>query len=158
LPEGRYRLRDIFSGLQDVEILNSYVGDPSLLGKILEVTEVTVTTQADYMHVNEMDGSLFVGLAYLRNGELRHLYLDIIHELIHIRQYLEGKELFDEKFNYVDRPTESEAYQCAVDEARKMGMSEDAIADYLYVEWITTKEHQRLLKALGVQSQNDGSG
>ncbi|MGO9643481.1 MAG: hypothetical protein ACLPY5_01900, partial [Candidatus Bathyarchaeia archaeon] len=57
----------------------------------------------------------------------------------------------------VDRPTEIEAYQCAVDEARKMGMSEDAIADYLYVEWITTKEHQRLLKALGIKSRNDGS-
>ena len=157
MPEGRYRLRDIFSGLQDVEILNRYVGDPSLLGKILEVTEVTVTNQADYMHVNDMDGSLFLGLEYLRSGELRHIYLDIIHELIHIRQYLEGKELFDEKFNYVDRPTEIEAYQCTVEEARKMGMSEDAIADYLYVEWITTKEHQRLLKALGVHSQNDES-
>ena len=155
MPEGRYRLRDIFTGLQDVEILNRYVGNQSLLGKILEATEVTVTTQADYMHVNDMDGSLFVGLEYLRNGELRHLYLDIIHELIHIRQYLEGKELFDEKFNYVDRPTEIEAYQCAVAEARKMGMSEGAIADYLYVEWITTKEHQRLLKTLGVHSQND---
>jgi hypothetical protein len=140
-----------------VEILNRYVGDPSLLGKILEVTEVTVTNQADYMHVNDMDGSLFLGLEYLRSGELRHIYLDIIHELIHIRQYLEGKELFDEKFNYVDRPTEIEAYQCTVEEARKMGMSEDAIADYLYVEWITTKEHQRLLKALGVHSQNDES-
>ena len=140
-----------------MEILNRYVGDPSLLGKILEVTEVTVTNQADYMHVNDMDGSLFLGLEYLRSGELRHIYLDIIHELIHIRQYLEGKELFDEKFNYVDRPTEIEAYQCTVEEARKMGMSEDAIADYLYVEWITTKEHQRLLKALGVHSQNDGS-
>ena len=128
------------------------------MGKILEATEVTVTAQADYMHVNDMDGSLFVGLEYLRNGELRHLYLDIIHELIHIRQYLEGKELFDEKFSYVDRPTEIEAYQCAVDEARKIGMSEDAIADYLYVEWITTNEHGRLLKALGVRSQNHKSG
>ena len=140
-----------------METLNRYVGDPFLLGKILEATEVTVTAQADYMHVNDMDGSLFVGLEYLRNGELRHLYLDIIHELIHIRQYLEGKELFDEKFSYVDRPTEIEAYQCAVDEARKIGMSEDAIADYLYVEWITTKEHQRLLKVLGVRSPNDRS-
>jgi len=131
-----------------------YVVDPLLLHKILEGTEVTVTTQADYMHVNDMDGSLFVGLAYLRNGELTHLYLDIIHELIHVRQYLEGKELFDEKLNYVDRPTEIEAYQCAVDEARNMGMAEDAISEYLYVEWITAKEHQRLLKALGVKSQN----
>ena len=141
-----------------METLNRYVGDPFLLGKILEATEVTVTAQADYMHVNDMDGSLFVGLEYLRNGELRHLYLDIIHELIHIRQYLEGKELFDEKFSYVDRPTEIEAYQCAVDEARKIGMSEDAIADYLYVEWITTNEHGRLLKTLGVRSQNHKSG
>jgi len=145
-------LRDIFSGLQHIEILTRYIDDPFLLGKILQATEVTITKEADYMHVNEKDGSLFVGLEYLRNGELRHLYLDIIHELIHVRQYLEGKELFDQKFNYVDRPTEIEAYQCAVDEARKIGMTEDTIADYLYVEWITTKEHDRLLKRLGVRS------
>jgi len=148
-------LRDIFSGLQHIEILARYIDDPSLLGKILEGTEVTITKQADYMHVNEKDGSLFVGLEYLHNGELRHLYLDIIHELIHIRQYLEGKELFDQKFNYVDRPTEIEAYQCAVDEARKIGMTEETIADYLYVEWITTKEHERLMKTLGVRSKRN---
>ncbi|HXY82453.1 MAG TPA: hypothetical protein VEH56_01955 [Candidatus Saccharimonadales bacterium] len=138
----------------NVETLNRYVEDSSLLERILSVTEVTVTSQADYMHVNDKDGSLFVGLDYLQKGEVHHLYLDIIHELIHVRQYLEGKELFDEKFNYVDRPTEIEAYQGAVDEARKLGMSEDAIADYIYVEWITSVEHERLLKTLGVKSNN----
>jgi hypothetical protein len=138
----------------NVETLNIYFEDSSLLERILSVTEVTVTSQADYMHVNDKDGSLFVGLDYLQKGEVHHLYLDIIHELIHVRQYLEGKELFDEKFNYVDRPTEIEAYQGAVDEARKLGMSEDAIADYIYVEWITSVEHERLLKTLGVKSNN----
>jgi hypothetical protein len=41
-----------------------------------------------------------------------------------------------------------------VDEARKLGMSEDAIADYLFVEWITSTEHERLLNTLGVKSIN----
>jgi hypothetical protein len=37
-----------------------------------------------------------------------------------------------------------------VKEARKIGMTDDAIAEYLYVEWITRSAHARLLKTLGI--------
>lgn len=104
------------------------------------------------MYVNDEDGSLVVGLEYLMTADARYLYLDVIHELVHVKQYLEGKELFDESYSYVDRLTEIEAYRCAVEEGRKIGMTDDDIAEYLYVEWITRKEHARLLKTLGVQT------
>jgi hypothetical protein len=48
--------------------------------------------------------------------------------------------------------TEIEAYRCTVEEARNIGMSDDAIANYLYQEWMTQKEHGRLLKTLSVAS------
>ncbi len=152
LPEGRYRLREVFAGLEEVEPLNAYVGSSKQLRKILEETYVTLTPETSYMYVNDEDGSLVVGSDYLRTADARYLYLDVIHELVHVKQYLDGKELFDENFSYVDRPTEVEAYQCSVEEGRRIGMTDEAIAEYLYVEWITRKEHARLLGTLGVVS------
>jgi hypothetical protein len=155
LPEGRYRLRDVFSGFEGVEPLVRVVGGPQPLKKIIEDTYVTLTHETHYMYVNDEDGSLVIGADYLATADTRYLYLDLIHELVHVRQYLDGKELFDESHSYVDRPTEIEAYQCTVEEGRNIGMDEDAIAEYLYVEWVTRKEHARLLKTLGVNPNRD---
>jgi hypothetical protein len=150
LPEGRYRLLEVFSGLEDVEPLGMCVGNPKLLTKILKETDVTLSHEDGYMYVNDEEGSLVVGINYLRTADDRYLYLDVIHELVHVKQHLHGKELFDESYSYVDRPTEIEAYQCTVEEGRKIGMTDDAIAEYLYVEWITRNDHARLLRTLGV--------
>ena len=151
LRAGRYRLRDVFSGLEGVKSLQKCIGDNGRLGKILEETYVTLTNEPEYMYINDRDGSLIVGLDYLKTGALRYLYLDVIHELVHVKQHLDGKKLFDKSYSYVDRPTEIEAYKCCVEEARKIGMTESALTDYLYVEWITRAEHRRLLKTLEVQ-------
>ena len=150
LPEGRYRLLDVFSGLEEVEPLSKCVGNPKLLLRILKETEVTLSPEDGYMYVNDGDGSLVVGLEYLRKADVHYLYLDIIHELVHIKQYREGRELFDDNYSYVERPTEVEAYRCCVEEGKKIGMTDDALADYLYVEWITRRDHARLLKTLGI--------
>jgi len=114
---------------------------------------VTLTDEDGYMYVNDEDGSLVVGLDYLKTGDSKHLYLDVIHELVHVKQFLQGKNLFDDAYSYVDRPTEIEAYRCCVEEGRKIGMPEGEIAEYLYVEWITRKDHARLLKTLGVSME-----
>ncbi|MGP8070962.1 MAG: hypothetical protein ACLP5V_13845 [Candidatus Bathyarchaeia archaeon] len=150
LPEGRYRLDKVFSGLESVEPLKNCIGSTGVLKRLLEETQVTLTDEDGYMYVNDEDGSLVVALDYLRTGDSKHLYLDVIHELVHVKQFLQGKNLFDDSYSYVDRPTEIEAYRCCVEEGRKIGMSEDEIAEYLYVEWITRKDHARLLKTLGV--------
>jgi hypothetical protein len=151
LPEGTYNLREVFSGLEGVEPLIKCVGDESVLKRILDRTRVTLKDEDGYMYVNDEDGSLVVGLEYLKSGEEVHLYLDVIHELVHVKQFLQGQELFDRRYSYVDRPTEIEAYRCCVEEGRKIGMSEAAIAKYLYVEWITKADHARLLKRLQVK-------
>ena len=152
LAAGSYNLREIFSGLEDVEPLIKCVGGTPMLKQILDRTRVTLRDEDGYMYVNDGDGSLVVGLEYLKSGQLNHLYLDVIHELVHVRQFLQGRSLFDERYRYVDRPTEVEAYRCCVEEGRKMGMSEEEIAQYLYVEWITEKDHAKLLKTLGVKA------
>ena len=150
LPEGRYKLLEVFSGLEGVEPLKNCIGSVTALKRILDQTRVTLAAEDGYMYVNDEDGSLVVGLDYLKHGDSQHLYLDVIHELVHVKQFLQGKNLFDGRYSYVDRPTEIEAYRCCVEEARRIGMREDAITEYLYVEWITRKDHARLLKTLGV--------
>lgn len=151
LLEGRYRLRDVFFGLDGVEPLQRCFADNGRLTKILDETYVTVRNEPEYMYIDDEDGSLIVESDYLKTADIAYLYLDIIHELVHVKQYLDGKKLFDKSYSYVDRPTEIEAYRCSVEEARKIGLTESAIADYLYVEWITKVEHRRLLRTLGVQ-------
>jgi len=153
LPAGRYTLPQVFGGLEDVQTLNRYIHDSSLLHRILEETEVMLTANGTrYMHVNDEDGSLVVGLKYLRDADEKYLYLDIIHELIHVKQYFDGRELFDDRYSYADRPTEIEAYQYTVEEGRTLGMTDEEIARYLHVEWITGKEFERMLATLGVTS------
>jgi hypothetical protein len=144
-------LPQVFSGLQDAQPLKKCIRRRSLLRRILEETEVTLTANGTrYMHVDDKDGSLVVGLKYLRNADERYLYLDIIHELVHVKQHLDGKELFDEEYSYADRPTEIEAYQYTIEEGRRIGMTEEEIAEYLYVEWMTRREFARMLETLGV--------
>jgi hypothetical protein len=78
-------------------------------------------------------------------------YLDIVHELVHVRQYREGKPLFDESYEYHDRPTELEAYKHAVKEARRLGMSDQEIFEYLKVDWMSEDEVRSLSRNLGVK-------
>ena len=68
-----------------------------------------------------------ISKGYLNNGDKTDIYLDLIHELCHVKQFMEGKELFDPRYDYVDRPTEIEAYRYAVKEARRIGLSDERI-------------------------------
>jgi len=93
-----------------------------------------------------------VNTKYLKEGNELHIYLDIVHELVHIRQHMEGKELWDKKYAYVDRPTEVEAYQAAVKEGMRLGLKDTDLVEYLRVEWVTEEEFSRMLRNLGVRS------
>jgi hypothetical protein len=86
----------------------------------------------------------------MNNGDKIDIYLDLIHELVHVKQFMEGKELFDNHYNYIDRPTEIEAYQHAVQEAKKLGLSDEKICRYLKTEWMSNDDLKRLAKALNI--------
>ena len=102
------------------------------------------------MGVSEVDGHLIVSADYLSRGNRTDIYLDIVHELVHVRQFMEGKELFDHNFEYVERPTEVEAYRVAVEEARRLGMSDRRICQYLKTEWMNDEELKCLTKSVNV--------
>ena len=113
-----------------------------------------LNARSDYIWVSDKDGHLIANANYLRDGEMRAIYLDLIHELVHVKQFRDGRKIslkFGRRFEYVDRPTELEAYRHTVKEARKLGMSDEEIVDYLKVFWLDEEEVKRLAGHLGVR-------
>jgi hypothetical protein len=66
------------------------------------------------------------------------------HELTHLRQFHEGRELWDHSLHYVDRPTEIEGYAVAVEEGLRLGLTEDQIMKHLSNPWLSAAEVARL--------------
>jgi hypothetical protein len=87
----------------------------------------------------------------MNNGDKVDIYLDLIHELVHVRQFMEGKELFDSGYSYAERPTEIQAYQHAVEEARRLGLSDERICKYLKTEWMSNESLKQLARVLKVR-------
>lgn len=95
--------------------------------------------------------ALTISASYLRDGDSREIYLDIIHELVHVKQFRNGIELHDNRFGYTNRPTEIEAYAHAVKEARRIGMTEKEIYEYLWMERMSEEEVKNLASTLNVK-------
>lgn len=145
----KYPILDFFPNLDKVEAVRRVFG--SRTDEILRNLKIEFTGIGRYMWVNTTDGHLMVDSNYLKDGNRLDIYLDIIHELVHVRQYMEGRELFDRNYNYVDRPTEIEAYQHTVKEARRLGLNDERICEYLKTEWMSEKDFRRLANALRVK-------
>jgi hypothetical protein len=145
---GTYAFNKIFKGFGKVELVKSIFGEKT--EDTLKRIRVNVQRHDGYLRVDDVNGNILISLEYLKSGDERHIYLDVIHELVHVKQFIEGKELFDNRYSYVDRPTEIEAYILAVKEAKRIGLSDDEIVDYLRVEWVSDKEFERLLKHVSI--------
>jgi hypothetical protein len=94
-----------------------------------------------------------IGSKYLASARINCLYLDVIHVLVHVKQFLDGRDLYDQTFEYVDRPTEIEAYRYTIDEAKRLQMSEDEILKYLRVDAVDDSELGRLIEKIGVRQR-----
>ena len=150
LKPGEYKVSDVFPDIGLNPILLEIFNDNREIDDVLKKTNVLVNEKTRYMSVNNKDGSIYIGTGHLNESESEILYLDIIHELVHVRQQREGLDLFDQDFSYVDRITEIEAYELTVKEARRIGLTDKQIKEYLQVEWITPEEHKRLARRLNV--------
>ena len=142
-----YPFTDYFKGFETVESVKALFGENTK--EVLRNLKVEFTWMWGYMRVNGK-GHLVISSRYLNNGSRVDIYLDVIHELVHVRQFMEGKDLFDSRYSYVERPTEIEAYSHAVKEARNMGLSDERICEYLKTEWMSDNDLKRLAKTLNV--------
>ncbi len=144
-----YRFSDHFKGFEKAEAVRRIFGDKT--EEVLRNLKVEFfSSRYGYMGVSDEDGHLIVSTYYLKHGNVEEIYLDLIHELVHVKQFLKGNELFNDSFEYVDRPTEIEAYKCTVQEARQIGMSDLEIYNYLKVFWMSDDETAELAKKLGI--------
>ena len=139
---------DYFKNFEKVEAVKIIFGEQTIA--VLGNLKVDLTWFGGYMYIDDTNGHLVVSLRYLNKGDKIDIYLDLIHELVHVKQFLEGKNLFDSKYSYVDRPTELEAYAYIVKEARRLGLSDKRIISYLETEWISPVDLKRLAKAVKV--------
>ena len=139
---------EFFKDFEKVDAVRGIFGEKT--DEVLGRLTVEFSWVMGYMYVDGSDGHLVISKGYLNNGDKIDIYLDLIHELCHVKQFMEGKELFDPRFDYVDRPTEIEAYRYTVQEARRLGLSDERIRCYLWTEWMGEDDFQRLAKSVNV--------
>ena len=139
---------EYFKGYEKLTVVKNIFGDKT--NQILNNLTIDITWFAGYMFVDDHSGHLVISSRYLKTGNKIDIHLDIIHELIHVRQYLEGKNLFDNTYSYVDRPTEIEAYSYTIKEARRIGLCDERILEYLKTDWITSSDLKKLAEKLDI--------
>jgi hypothetical protein len=167
IPLGRHPLLAAFPGLDRLGTAERHEPNAKKRDQLHRKTFVEIVPEDVWMYVapterppeaprqwqpvlaNGQD-CIVIGEGHLRDSTDLILFLDIFHELCHIRQRHRGLELWDRRFSYVTRPTEVEAYKFVVDEARRFGVEDPVLRDYLKVEWISDKEFRQLLDAMGV--------
>jgi len=167
LPVGRHPLLAAFPGLDKLPPALRIEADATRRSKLFGETFVEIVDEDMWMYVAPFElpkvfrrrwkpvvspetDCIVVGQSHLSESPSLILFLDIFHELRHVQQRQAGRELWPDKLSYVERPTELEAYQFVVDEARRFGVSDATLREYLRVEWIDDSELARLYDALGV--------
>ncbi len=150
VPIKLYPLTTFFKGLEKVKALRDIFGKET--EHVLNGMKVEFySARWGYMGINDKDGHILISAHHMRHSPRRTLYLDILHELYHIKQHKDGKKLFLDEFDYFDSPIEIEAYEFTIKEARRIGMTDKQIVKYLEVPWADKKQLNRFVKRLGLK-------
>lgn len=121
------------------------IESPSVpIGPLVDSARVKIKPGEGYLWVDTRIPAIILIEKYYREASPLDLYLDLIHELTHLRQLAEGKDIWDHSLDYVDRPTEIEGYAVAVEEGMRLGMDEDEVIRHLSNPWMTENEVKRL--------------
>ena len=168
IPVGRHPLLAVFPGLDRLGPAVRIERDPKKRVRLFDGTCIEVVDQDMWMYVAPWEVPPFarrrgwspvvapgkdcivIGQGHLRDSPEMTLFLDIYHELCHIIQRRDGANLWEPGVSYVERKTEVDAYRFVIEEARALGVPDEYLREYLKVEWISRKEHQQLLSAVGV--------
>ncbi len=169
-PPGRYPLLEVFRGLERTIPFGKYPGDDAVTLRVAQHTWAHVSEGPGWMYVapvrtppevraagfrmvESRDDEIVVASHHLTRSPAMDLYLDIIHEFLHILQRRQGRVLWlGRRVPYVDRPTEVEAYAFSVAEARRLGVPDSYLRKYLEVTWVSKSEYRRLLRNVGVSA------
>jgi hypothetical protein len=145
LGAGTHRFRALLPGVWESPALERISPDPHRRRELLDSARVRIEAIRGFCWIDETVPAIVLGEEYYRRGSARDLYLDLLHELTHLRQHRDGLDVWDERLPYPQRPTEVEAYAVAVVEGRRLGMSEAEVLAHLSNPWMTADEVQQLL-------------
>lgn len=115
---------------------------------LLKSAIIKIVEQEGYCWVDDTVPCIVLTSNYYKNGSDFDLYLDLIHELTHIRQVFEGKNIWDESLPYHRRPTEIEGYAVAVAECHRLGVAEEAIIKHLSNPWMDISQINELFMSI----------
>jgi hypothetical protein len=144
LGEHPYRL--LLPRLEESPVARRIESAAVPLGPLMDTARVRIKPGKGYVYVDVQVPAIVLIEDYYRRGNALDLYLDLAHELTHLRQLAEGKNLWDHSLHYVDRPTEIEGYAVAVEEGIRLGMTEAQIVRHLSNPWLNKDEVSRLRK------------
>lgn len=146
LPAGYHPYLDVLPGAAKSPALARIEPDSIQRERLLADAMVHIKPGGGFAYVDVEMPAIVLAEHYYRTGSDLDLYMDMLHELTHIRQHHEGLDLWDERYAYVDRPTEIEGYAIAVEEGRRLGMDDDDIIDHLTNPWMDEEDVLRLLE------------
>ena len=166
-PAGRYRLLKLFRGLDRTVPFRKYPGDDREILRIARGTSVSLNDGPGWMYIaprrtppevraagfrmeETTEEVVVVSRTHFQNSPLMYVYLDLIHEFLHILQRHQGRDLWPTRVPYSDRPTEVEAYAYSIAEARRLGVSDRYLREYLDVPWMGRREFARLVRNVGL--------
>jgi hypothetical protein len=144
-----YPFTDYFKGFEKVEVVRKLFGDRT--DDVLKKLKVEFNGRRGYIGVSNTDGHLNISVEYMNNGDAVDIYLDVVHWLVHVKQFMEGRELFDFYNSYVDSSSEVEACRVSVEEAKRLGLSDRRICNYLRTERMTDEDLRRLAEILEIR-------
>lgn len=119
--------------------------DPGVRERLLAGAKVRLEAMRSFCWVDIVVPCIVLNTGYYRDGSELDLYLDLLHELTHLRQVAEGRNVWDDSFDYVDRPTEIEAYAVAVEEGRRLGMTGEDVVVHLSNPWMSAADVNKLV-------------
>jgi len=157
-PPALQPFTDYFKGFEKVAAVRKVFGDET--EAVLARLKIGfISNRRMYMGIRDDDGNIAVGTYHLRHSTDRVLYLDVVHELFHIGQWMRDKEWFTmehEKFmgdfsQYYSSPLEVPAYAHTVREAERLGMSRKEIAEYLRMMPVPQRVWNRFIKEMQIK-------
>lgn len=144
LPAGLYPYLKVFPRAAESPGLVRIEPDDKRRETLLRGCMVHIKRGAGFAYVDVETPAIVLAEEYYRTGTDLDLYLDMLHEITHIRQHHEGRDLWDERFAYVDRITEVEGYAVAVEEGRRLGMGDAEIIAHLSNPWMDEEDVRKL--------------
>jgi hypothetical protein len=151
LNKGSCVFTDHFRNFENRKVVQGIFGEKTV--EALSSIPVEFTYSTLYMRV-DYDGRLLINPSYFLRGNITDIYLDVIHELVHVKQVMNGKNC-NHDLPYVERPLEIEAYRTAIEEARELGLDENRIYEYLDSDLIGDQELKQLASSLEISLRLD---